>query len=138
MVWRSLGDVLESALAKALESGGDAGAAAPAVSQNPVGKVGRPKPAQVDREVSQAAVTAKDGTASAEDIPRAPSTVDRRKATASKDGRPTHAVALRLYVVEGGRREARGEEETNLPASVLRSYGREHRARKLLKLVWVR
>lgn len=93
---------------------------------------GAEAPAQVDREVTQTAETVRDGSASAGEVSRAPSTMDRGTTAARATGVPTFTV------IEGGRREARGEEGPNLPASVLRSYGRDHRARKLLKLVWVR
>lgn len=119
MSWRSLGDVLESALAKALEVDGDAGVGAPAVSPE---KSRRPKAPAKSREVRP--------TEAAVSLPANKGHANRRMATASKAGRPIPAVAIRLVVDNTGGRTT-GEEAAVRP--MLKPYRGDGRA--ILRLV---
>jgi len=75
------------------------------------------------------------GTANTGEVSRAPSTMDRCGPAHSKGARPTLGAGQHVFtVIEGGRREARNE-ETSPPASVSRSKGREHPARKPVLIV---
>jgi len=92
MAWERLDEVANKVVSRLVVDGED-GVAALSVKPGKGKAADAEAPAQVNREV----LPAKEGDA------------NRRMATASKAGRPTPAVAIRLFVIEGGRTTGGGE-----------------------------
>lgn len=128
MSWVSLGEALENAVAKALESG-ETGVGAPSQPKRTPTEAGAKFTGQ--RPTKGETVENDSGTANSGRMNRAPLRTSRWEYTATKAGAPlSEAVYCHLRVIEGGRKTGEG---TRLPASAQTSL-RTRRA-NWLKLV---